>query len=508
MRNPPRELALVIGAVAVLSAVFTVLAGIYVNFATDGQPQLNPAHILPAIVFACLAAVLPPLGGFLQSRWTNRTATATDPFTAHDLPTFKRLLKDLRREARTPRFAELQARAARRGLAFDRTDLEKVTKQRTGWLNDVESAVPVIRAFLLVHDVKNAAAERWLESYRRLADPGPPRPARRRRLVIGTAVSVVVATAAFLAYVVYVDTYIPESLKRSNVLILSLYAPGRPLVVNTSTTAPPHARLGGSAINTVPAEAQRWDLEPAKRDGAFFHRIRNRVSERCLTPEARRVTEGIFLTEADCDGSDDQLWRLTGDLTGRQAIAIASPERNLCAEPNQGSADSGTPLILLACAADRPGQRWQVTTRLPDLGSSLASSENGVCLDATGATDLITWTCHGGVNQAFSYRPNTQGEYAITSMGTCLTATGPPDRRPSREPCSNSADQHWRFNYRSAHNRWHYWEVQHIASGLCLQLEPDGASLSLRPCTRANVQQWRTPDWLNPPNTPTHPAVP
>ncbi|WP_433514740.1 RICIN domain-containing protein [Nonomuraea sp. CA-143628] len=507
MRNPPRELALVIGAVVVLSAVFTVLAGIYVNFATDGQPQLNPAHIPPAIVFACLAAALPPLGGILQSRWANRAATATDPFTAHDLPAYKRLLKDLRWEARAPKLAELKARAARRELAFDRTDLEKVTKQRTGWLNDVESAEPVIRAFLLVHDVPDATVDKWLRSYRRLADPGPPRPARRRRLVIGTTLSVVFAAAAFLAYVVYVDTYIPDSLKRSNVLILSLYAPGKPLVVNTSTTAPPHARLGGSAINTVPTEAQRWDLEPAKHDGAFFHRIRNRVSERCLTPEARRVTEGIFLTEADCDGSADQLWRLTGD----HAITIASPRENLCAEPNQSSADSGTPLILLACAADRPGQRWLVATRPPDLGSSLASSENGVCLDAssTSATELITWTCHGGVNQAFGYRRNAQGAYAITSMGGCLTATGPPDRRrPSRAPCSDSADQLWRFTYRSAYNRWHYWEVQHVASGLCLQLEPDGASLSLRPCTRANVQQWRTPDWLNPPNTPAHPAVP
>ncbi|MEV6157358.1 ricin-type beta-trefoil lectin domain protein [Nonomuraea sp. NPDC052129] len=504
MRNPPRELALVIGAVVVLSAVFTVLAGIYVNFATDGQPQLNPAHILPAIVFACLAAALPPLGGILQSRWANRSATATDPFTAHDLPTYKRLLKDLRREARTPKFTELQARAARRELAFDRTDLEKVTKQRTRWLDDVQSAEPVIRAFLLVHDVPDAAADKWLRSYRRLADPRPPQPAPRKRLVIGTTVSVVFATAAFLAYVVYVDTYIPDSLKRSNVLILSLYAPGKPLVVSTSTTTPPHARLGGSAINTVPTEAQRWDLEPAKRDGAFFHRIRNRVSERCLTPEARRVTEGIFLTEAACDGSDDQLWRLTGD----HAITIASPRENLCAEPNQSSADSGTPLILLACAADRPGQRWLVTTRPPDLGSSLASSENGVCLDATGAADLITWTCHGGVNQAFGYRRNAQGAYAITSMGGCLTATGPPDGlRPSREPCKDSTGQLWRFTYRSAYNRWLYWEVQHVASGLCLQLEPDGGSLSLRPCTRANVQQWRTPDWLNPPNTPTHPAV-
>jgi hypothetical protein len=502
MRNPPRDLALVIGAVAVLSAVFTVLAGIYVNFATDGRPELNPAHILPAILFACLAAVLPPLGGFLQSRWANRTATATDPFTAHDLSTFKRLLKDLRREARTPKFAELQARAARRGLVFDRADLEKVTKQGAGWLTDAECAEPVIRAFLLVHDVPDAAADKWLQSYRRLADPRPAPPTRRTGLIVGIVVSVAFATAAFLAYVVYVDTHVPGSLRRSNVTILSLYAPGKPLVVSTSTTAPPHARLGGSAVDTVPGEAQRWDLEPDKRDGAFLYRIRNRLSERCLTPEARRVTEGIFLTEAACDDSDDQLWRLTGD----HAIAIASPQGDLCAEPNQSTADSGTPLILLACAADRPGQRWLVTARLPDLGSSLASAENGRCLDATGTADLIMWGCHGGVNQAFGYQRNARGEYVITSMGGCLTAAGPTDRRrPAREPCSGSAGQLWRFTYRSAYNRWHYWEVQHVSSGLCLEMEPARQSVSLRPCTRANVQQWRTPDWLNPPNTPAHP---
>ena len=502
MRNPPRGLALVIGAVAVLSAVFTVLAGIYVNFATDGRPELNPAHILPAILFACLAAVLPPLGGILQSRWAGRTATATDPFTAPDLPTFKRLLKDLRREAGTPRFAELQARAARRELAFDRADLEKVTKQGAAWLADAAHAEPVIRAFLLVHDVPDAAADKWLQSYRRLADPRPARPARRARLVIGIAVSITFATAAFLAYVVYVDTHVPDSLKRSNVTILSLYAPGKPLVVNTSTTAPPHARLGGSAVNTVPGEDWRWDLEPDKRDGAFLYRIRNRASERCLTPEARRLTQGSFLTEAACDDSDDQLWRLTGD----HAIAIASPQGDLCAEPNQSSTEPGTPLILLACAADRPGQRWLVTARLPDLGSSLASAENGRCLDATGTADLIMWACHGGVNQAFDYQRNARGDYVIRSIGGCLAATSPPDRRrPVRESCSGSAGQLWRVSYRSAYNRWHYWEVQHVASGLCLQLETVEQSVSLSPCTRANIQQWRTPDWLNPPNTPAHP---
>jgi hypothetical protein len=359
-------------------------------------------------------------------------------------------------------------------------------------------AEPVIRAFLLVHDVPDAAADKWLQSYRGLAGPRPARPSRRARLVIGATLSVALATAAFLTYVVYADAHIPDSLRRSNVLILSLHAPGRPLVVNTATTTPPHARLGGSAINTVPGQAQRWDLEPAKRDGAFFHRIRNRASERCLTPEARRVIEGIFLTEAACDDSGDQLWRLTGD----QGIATRSPQGDLCAEPGQGSTEAGAPLILLACAADRPGQRWLVTADVPDLGGSVASAENGLCLDAWGEAELTMWACHGGVNQAFGFRRSAGGDYAISGLGRCLTAHG---RRLSREPCSASPGRLWRISYRSSHRRWHYWEIRHVTGGLCLHLEPDGRSLSMRPCTRANVQQWRTPDWLGPPNTPVHP---
>jgi hypothetical protein len=501
MRSPSRDLAVAIGAVALLGAVFTVLASVYANFATDGQPELNPAYIPPSILFACLAGALTQLGGSLQSRWANRGATATDPLTAQDLPAFKRLLKDLRRDVGTPKFAELQTRAAQRGIAFVRTDLELVTGKRTAWLTDVKLAEPVIRAFVLVHK-PDAAVDRWLQSYRRLADPRPARLSRRAKLAIA---GVTVATAGFLLYLVYVDTHVPDLLKRSNMTILSLYAPGRRLIVNTSNSAPPHARLGGSIINIEPNETQRWDLLPDERDGAHVYRLRNHGNERCLTPEARRLTEGIFLTEATCDGSDDQLWRLADG----QTTAIASLRGDLCAEPSQGATDAGTPLILRTCAADRLGQRWLVTTRMPDLGGAIASSQNGICLDATDTADLITWTCHGGVNQAFGYQQRAQGDYVITSMGRCLAVAGPPDRRhPAREPCSNSAGQVWRIAFRTATRQWHYWEVKHVSSGLCLELEPDGRTLSMRPCTRSNVQQWRTPDWLHPPNTPAHPTVP
>ncbi|MEV4173256.1 ricin-type beta-trefoil lectin domain protein [Nonomuraea sp. NPDC049709] len=498
MRAKP---ALVAGAVVLLGAVCSVLTGVYVNFATDGRPELNPAHILPAVLFACLASAFPPLGEVLRSRWANRTASAADPFSAHDLPTFKRLLKELRRRAGTPRFAELETRAAARGLAFGRADLEQVTGRRTSWLNDAGQAEPVIRAFLAVHDVPGAAADKWLRSYRRLADPQPEAPGRRVKLVAVVTVPVVCATAAFLGYVTYAEAQVRDSLRRSNVTILSLYVPGRYLVVNNSAPAPPHARLGASIVNTSPGQTYRWDLEPDKRGGTYLHRIRNRATQRCLTPEARHLTEGIHLTEAACGDSGDQLWRVTD-----QSLAISSPQGELCAEPNMGSTMAGTPLILRACAGGRLVQRWLVTDRLPDLGSSLASAENGVCLDAANDTDVITWECHGRANQAFSYPRDARGDYAIRSMGRCLAVSGPPGRQhPVREPCSRGPGQLWRFTYRSPFHEWLYWEVKHVATGLCLQLEPDGRSLSMTPCVRSNVQQWRTPDWLHPPNTPVHP---
>ncbi|MFC4006382.1 RICIN domain-containing protein [Nonomuraea purpurea] len=485
MRTHSRELLLVLGGAVVLSPIFGVLAGVYVNFATDSEPELNPVYILPAILFACGGALLSSLGAGLP--WSRPKA---------DLPAFKGRLKERRKEAGTPKFATLQPRAARRGFAFEQADLRKVTGKGVGWLKEPQTAEPVILAFLLVHDVPDAEAEQWLESYRGLAGP-PPTRRRRVRLVLGVALPVVLAAAACL---LYVDTRIPGWLARADQTILSAYAHGKPLVVNTSSSAPPHARLGESITHEVPGQAQRWDFEPARRDGVFLFRIRNRASRLCLTPEASDVTEGSFVTEAACDAGD-QLWRLPGD----HALAIASPRGEMCAEPSRGVTTEGTPLILRACA-DRPAQRWLITTRLPNLGSSLASAQNGHCVDAAGPAGLLLWECHGGLNQAFGYQPRARGEYVITSMGRCLAATGPVGgRRPVREPCTGSGGQLWRFDPRDHFNDWQYWEVRNVATDLCLHLESDLRSLYLRPCTRANVQQWRTPDWLRPPDAPALP---
>ncbi|MEV1000130.1 RICIN domain-containing protein [Nonomuraea sp. NPDC050202] len=500
MRGHVRRLAVEIGVTGGLSALLSVAAGVFVNFSTDGEPELNPAHVPPAVLFSCLASAVP----MVRARWAARSETTTDPYTVKDLAGYKRLLKRLRQEKGTPPFAELDRRAAERGLDVGRADLEKVTKQALRWLDDAERAEPIIRAFLAVHHVPDTAAGTWLNAYRELVAP-PPRPERTRRVkpAVLVAVPVVCATVASLGYVAYAESRTRDRLYRPDVAVLSQYLPGRYLAVTGSETAPPRARLGPSIISRSPAALYRWDFSPDKHDGSYHYQIRNRKTRLCLTPEARELTEGGYITEAACDGSAEQLWRLTGDGGISQG--------GMCVEPNQGSTDAGAPLVLRTCVAGKLAQRWLVTGRMPwGLGSSVASSQNGICLDAAaGMSDLVTWECHGRDNQAFTYRRNARGDYEMRISGTCLGVSASRERRrPVRQACSGGPGQLWRFAFRSPHNDWLHWEVRHVASDLCLQLEPDLRTLSMGSCVRSNVQQWRTPAWLLPPDTPHHPPAP
>ncbi|TYB54370.1 hypothetical protein FXF51_47930 [Nonomuraea sp. PA05] len=502
MRAHVRELTLEIGVIGGLSALLSVAAGISVNFATDGQPELNPAHIPPAVLFSCLASAVP----LIRARWAARTERTTDPYTAQDLAGYKRLLKKLRQEKGTPSFAELERRAAERGLDIGRAGLEKVTKQALRWLDDAEHAEPIIRAFLAVHQVPDDTAGTWLAAYRRLVDPAPP-PERRRRVrpAVLVAVPVVCATVASLGYVSYAEARIRGSLYRPHMAVLSRHAPGRYLAVTSSESSPPRARLGPSTISKSPVAPYRWDFVPAKHDGSYHFQIRNRQTRRCLTPEARTLTEGGYITDAACDGSAEQLWRVSDHgVSSDRAIA----QGGMCVEPNLGSTDAGAPLVLRSCVPGKTAQRWLITDRMPaGLGSSMASAQNGVCLDAAaGMADLVTWGCHGRANQSFTYRRDARGDYEMKIMDTCLGVSAP-RRRPVRETCTGGPGQLWRLTYRSPLNDWLYWEVRHVASDLCLQLEPDLATLSMNACDRSNVQQWRTPEWLRPPDTPVHPAA-
>ncbi|UBU13077.1 RICIN domain-containing protein [Nonomuraea gerenzanensis] len=503
MRRHVRDLGLEIGLIGGLSALFTVGTGIFLNFATDGEPQFNPAHLPPALLFSCLACAVPPVRDYLAARRADRAATTAEPSTAGDLEAYKRLLKALREEAGSPRFAELERRAGELGLGAGRAEWELVTQKEKGtrWLQDPERAEPIILGFLAVHDVPAAATGPWLEAYRRLVQP-PPVPNRRLKLAAFVTVLVVAATGAFMGYVAYAESRILESLYRPNMAVLSQHSPGRYLAVISSESAPPRARLGPSIISRSPEALYRWDLSPDKHDGSYHYAIRNRHTRRCLTPEARDLAEGGYITDAVCDGSVAQLWRLTGD----GAIA----QSGMCVEPNLGSPDAGTPLVLRTCTPGKSAQRWLVTGRMPaGLGSSVASSQNGVCLDAAaGMADLVTWECHGRANQSFTYRRDARGGYEMKIMNTCLgVSPGRERRRPVRETCSGRPGQLWRFTYRSPKNDWLYWEVRHVASDLCLQLEPDFRTLSMGACVRSNVQQWRTPEWLRPPDTPAHPAA-
>ncbi|NRQ36135.1 ricin-type beta-trefoil lectin domain protein [Nonomuraea sp. NN258] len=487
MRIPPRVLAK-IGAVPVLIAVFTVLGAMFTNFATDADPQFNLVYLPHAVVCALLVVGLQQ---FTAARLPAPKPSPADPSAARDRQGYLRLLKQVREQARLPRFDELRRRAAERGLDYRRADFDEIAKGRLGWLAEPERAEPIIRAFLVAHEADDSTVEKWIDAYHSLGGRERP-PPRRSRIVAGAVISFAAVVVIFLGYLVYLDRYIPEHLRRSGVTLLSVYAHRLPLVVGAGGL--PRARLGGSFAHVEPGPERLWDLAPVKRDGAFHHLIRSRRSGLCLTPEAKRIAQGVNLTEAPCDESADQLWRLSAkDGT----IAVTAPDGDYCVEPNRGSTDAGAPLTLLPCDPSRRNQRWLVSDRLPgDLGGTIASAENGHCLDVWGATGrLITWDCHGRDNQVFTYQRVTGGNRIRNGAG-CLTVDAGLTliRRPA---CTGAADEVWAFDPRDAHDRWQYWEIKHVASGRCLEL---GAPL--KPCTRSNLQQWRTPDWLAHPSAP------
>ncbi|MEV0620489.1 RICIN domain-containing protein [Nonomuraea sp. NPDC050404] len=502
MRRHVRELVLEIGAFGGLTAVCTVAAGILLNLSTEGEPTLNPSFIPPTVLLSFVAGAVPALRDYLRGRRVRLRASGVDPFGAKDLESYKGLLREAREKARSPNFGELDRRAAAREVNVGREELRLITQKEKGtlWLREVEQAEPIVRAFLVLHDVSKAEVGEWLEAYRELVDPPSSVPVRVLKLIAVAAVPALFATLAFVGYVQHAEAQVRDSLRRTNVTILSQHAIGRYLAVTGSESAPARARVGPSVISKSPSY-YRWDFEPHKLDGTYFHQIRDRANRLCLTPEARNVVQGGFITEAACEGSDAQLWRL-----GRDG-ALATARGGMCVEPNMGSTEAGTSLVLRSCAAGKLAQLWSVTDRLPSIGGSVASAVNGVCLDAAaGMSELVSWGCHGRANQAFTYRGDPRGGYEVKVMDTCLGVLG---SRPVRESCSGGRDQLWRFTHRTSFNHWLYWgEVRHVASGLCLQLESDFASLSMRACDWSNVQQWRTPEWLRPPDAPALPVEP
>ena len=84
-----------------------------------------------------------------------------------------------------------------------------------------------------------------------------------------------------------------------------------------------------------------------------------------------------------------------------------------------------------------------VAASVPANGSTVrfVNRTNNECLDVAGGRDLITWPCHGGWNQRFTWQDGR-----LMQNGQCLDVTGSQRARSTQVilwPCHGGANQRW-----------------------------------------------------------------
>jgi hypothetical protein len=99
-----------------------------------------------------------------------------------------------------------------------------------------------------------------------------------------------------------------------------------------------------------------------------------------------------------------------------------------CLEPQYGSTERGTPLVLYPCNGNIT-QRWHWQGR-PDGSWQMINNSNNRCVDISGwsgdsGAGAILWDCHGGDNQAFDVVNDDKGtHFRAKHSGKCLDLGG------------------------------------------------------------------------------------
>jgi hypothetical protein len=118
----------------------------------------------------------------------------------------------------------------------------------------------------------------------------------------------------------------------------------------------------------------------------------------------------------------------------------------------------------------------------------------GQCMDVTGAamtpgTPIQLYACHGGINQRFTYHPDTQELRAYNDSSMCLDASsgiGQDGDRLIIWPCNSGANQKWSFNINNN-------EIRGI-NGKCVDASggnvANGAVVQIWSCNTGTNQSW------------------
>jgi len=219
---------------------------------------------------------------------------------------------------------------------------------------------------------------------------------------------------------------------------------------------------------------QRWTYNSQEQS------LRVKHSGKCLDVPGGNGFAGQQVRQWDCLNNGAQKWIYNSvDRSIRWAGNLG-----LCLDVSGGGNYNGAPLLLWNCHGG-VSQIWNVPSNVPSSFNvfplrsvqQLIKSQirNNFCIDVPGASNaneltLITWDCHSGANQRWTY--NSQDQTIIVQHnGKCMNVpnnNGVAGQHVTQYDCNMNKSQKWIYNSVDRSIRW--------AGNLGLCLDVSGGS--------------------------------
>ena len=282
--------------------------------------------------------------------------------------------------------------------------------------------------------------------------------------------------------------------------------------------------------NCNPGEAkQQFSFHPVAQADTYL--LQNVNSKLCVSVSPKQTYGGHPTVEqlACSEASSYQQFTLRAAPDTEQTFQLVAKHSDKCLDVYKGSEKNRTLLIEYRCHTDA-NQQWRVegypksstpthpttppTTppTSPDIfTASLVADHSGKCADVTRAstqpgTPLVQWSCHGEVQQRFTFTPiaDKAETYTVTNVNSelCLEIEGD---KVTQEVCRDRANQRVVLEPAGA-------ELFRLESaGACLDVasgsSDNRAALVGNTCSQAQSQRWRVERGAGtPPTPPTAPT--
>jgi hypothetical protein len=148
--------------------------------------------------------------------------------------------------------------------------------------------------------------------------------------------------------------------------------------------------VAGSAQAAAP-------ISPAMTNG--YYELVNFGTGKCADVINKSTSNGAYVQEYDCKGTDNQLW-LPLDL-GNGYFEIVNKGSNLCLDADVNVPVDGTRIRQLVCGAYTPEQ-WQLQIQSTFPAAYVLANRAGKCLDLNNdspnnGTPIQLWSCGGAI---------------------------------------------------------------------------------------------------------------